>query len=143
MSWKRRWRKEVEPSIDPESFDPALRQALDDFKGSIHAWSETAYQCPRTVRQTVMRRTWRVAAGWAMACVLLAGAGSAAVYERHEQAVQARIAAVRAAEQQRELAAERARAEEDLMAKVDSDVSREVPSAMEPLAALMSDDATQ
>ena len=38
---------------------------------------------------------------------------------------------------QREIAAERARAEEDALAKVDSDVSQEVPSALEPLAALM------
>ena len=35
------------------------------------------------------------------------------------------------------------RDEEDLLAKVDSDVSREVPSAMEPLAQMMSDDDTK
>jgi hypothetical protein len=32
---------------------------------------------------------------------------------------------------------------EDLLAKVDSDVSRAVPSAMEPLAQLMADDEPQ
>jgi hypothetical protein len=55
-----------------------------------------------------------------------------------------RIAVARAAEQQRQAAQERARQEEeDLLAKVDSDVSREVPSAMEPLAQLMAGDVTQ
>ena len=51
----------------------------------------------------------------------------------------------RAAEQQKRLARSRAGSrrqgadEEDLLAKVDSDVSREVPSAMEPLAQMMDD----
>jgi hypothetical protein len=47
-------------------------------------------------------------------------------------------------EQERLAALERARQEEeDLLAKVDSDVSREVPSAMEPLAQLMAEDETK
>ena len=50
------------------------------------------------------------------------------------------MAAVREAEHQRQVAEQRAREEEDLLAKVDSDVSREVPSAMEPLAQLMAED---
>jgi len=33
--------------------------------------------------------------------------------------------------------------EEELLAKVDSDVSRVVPSAMEPLAQLMAEDGTR
>jgi hypothetical protein len=33
--------------------------------------------------------------------------------------------------------------EEDLLAKVDSDVSRQVPAAMEPLAQLMAADETR
>jgi hypothetical protein len=33
--------------------------------------------------------------------------------------------------------------DEDLLAKVDSDVSRQVPRAMEPLAQLMVEDETQ
>jgi hypothetical protein len=52
-------------------------------------------------------------------------------------------AAARAAEQQRVIAEQRAKEEEDLLANVDSDVSREVPSAMEPLAQLMSDDESK
>jgi hypothetical protein len=54
----------------------------------------------------------------------------------------ARIA-VAQVEQQRLMAEQQAREEEDLLAKVDSDVSREVPSAMEPLAQLMAVDETQ
>jgi hypothetical protein len=51
------------------------------------------------------------------------------------------MAAARAAEHERQVAAERARVEdEDLLATVDSDVSREVPSALEPLAQLMVED---
>jgi ssDNA-specific exonuclease RecJ len=61
-----------------------------------------------------------------------------------------RNAAARVAEQQRlqeQLAAQQrsqqARQEdEDLLAKVDSDVSRDVPAAMEPLAQLMVEDET-
>ncbi len=144
MSWMNRWAQRNDAQQVDSAMEPELTQTLADFKASVHAWSEAAYHRPRAMHQAVVRRTWRLAAGWAMACVLVAGAGSAAVYERHERAEQARIvAAARAAEQQRELAAQHARAEEDLMAKVNSDVSREVPDAMEPLAALMSDDSTQ
>jgi hypothetical protein len=63
------------------------------------------------------------------------------VYERHVK--QVRIAAVLEAQRQRQLAANRAREEEELLAKVDSDVSRQVPSAMEPLAQLMAEDETR
>ena len=54
---------------------------------------------------------------------------------------QARIVAARAAEQQRVAAVQRDKQlrdeEENLLASVDSDVSREVPRAMEPLTQLM------
>jgi hypothetical protein len=55
----------------------------------------------------------------------------------------AKIAAQRDAERQRQMAEERAREAEDLLAKVDSDVSREVPNAMEPLAQLMAEDESR
>jgi hypothetical protein len=65
---------------------------------------------------------------------------SGLVFEQHQRR-QARIAVVqRAAEQARQLAEREARArvsDEVLLAGVDSDVSRQVPSAMEPLAQLM------
>jgi hypothetical protein len=64
------------------------------------------------------------------------------VHERHQRQETARAAAAaRAAEHERLVAAERTKAEdEDLLATVDSDVSREVPSALEPLAQLMIED---
>ncbi|MFZ0746920.1 MAG: hypothetical protein WAM85_21125 [Terracidiphilus sp.] len=126
--------------VEWEALDPALKQALNDFKASVHAWSEAMANHPRTVREIVVRRTWRLAAGWAVASVLLAGAASGGLYERHHHQELARIAAAQEAAHQREIAAERARAEDDLLAKVDSDVSQEVPSALEPLAALSTQD---
>ena len=134
---------EAEQGAEREVLDPVLQQSLTDFRASVHAWSETVYQRPRTVREVVVRRTWRLAAGWALTLVLLGGAASGGLYERHHQQELARVAAAQAAQQQRQLAAQRAQEEEDLLAKVDSDVSREVPSAMEPLASLMAEDVTK
>jgi hypothetical protein len=128
----------AEVKSELEVLDPALKQALNDFKASVHAWSEAGLSRPRTVSAAVVRRTWRMAAGWALALALVAGAVSGGFYERHHQQELARIATARIAEQQRELAAAqaRAKAEDDLLAKVDSDVSQEVPDALEPLAEL-------
>jgi UDP-N-acetylenolpyruvoylglucosamine reductase len=58
-----------------------------------------------------------------------------------------RIAVARVAEQQRLVALQKnqqaqQQEDEDLLAKVDRDVSREVPVAMEPLAQLMGEDET-
>ncbi|MGA8042448.1 MAG: hypothetical protein WCA37_06560 [Terracidiphilus sp.] len=142
MSWFNRFAHHDthhEPELDPE-----LSRTLADFKASVHAWSDTAYARPRAAHPALVHRTWRLAAGWAMASVLIAGAGSALIYEHHERVEQARIAAAASvAEQQRQLAAQRAHSEEDLMNKVNTDVSRDVPDAMQPLAALVSYDSTQ
>jgi hypothetical protein len=59
-----------------------------------------------------------------------------------------RSAAARVAEQERVAAQQRRnqqvrQEDEDLLAKVDSDVSREVPSALEPLAQMMAEDETR
>jgi len=127
--------------------DAALDEALKDFRLSVHAWSEAAYNRPRvTLAAAPYRRAWRLAAGCALGCALVAGGVSGGFYEHHQREM--KIAAARAAEQQR-LAAEQQRnrlakeEEEDLLAKVDSDISREVPSAMEPLAQLMAEDETK
>ena len=134
-----------EPEQNPE-LEQALKQALNHFRASVRAWSEAelgrARTGPRLAMKTVRQRSWRLAAGWALGCVLVAGGAGGAVYERHHRQELARMAAAaRAAESERLVAAERARVEEeDLLAKVDSDVSREVPSAMEPLARLMAED---
>jgi hypothetical protein len=124
--------------------DLELKRALKNFQSSVHAWSEAVYSQPHLPVQ-VYRTSWRVAAGWALGCVLAAGSLTGGLYERHYRQELAKIAAAQEAERQQKLAAEeRSRKEsEDLLAKVDSDVSREVPSAMEPLAQLMADDEPQ
>jgi hypothetical protein len=123
--------------------DQELKQALSNFKSSVFAWSDAEYGKPRMAVRPVRQRSWRLAAGWALGCVLMAGGVSGGVYERHYRQEQAKIAAVREAERQRLAAEQRVREEDELLAKVDSDVSREVPSAMEPLAQLMADDETE
>jgi hypothetical protein len=70
----------------------------------------------------------------------MVGGVSGGLFERQHQQHLARMEAARQAEQQRLAAEQRVREEEELLAKVDSDVSREVPSAMEPLATLMAED---
>jgi hypothetical protein len=124
--------------------DIELEQALKNFRSSVHAWSESAYSQPH-MPVRVYRTTWRVAAGWALGCVLAAGSLTGGLYERHHRQELAKVAAAQEAARQQKLAAEeRARVEnEDLLAKVDSDVSREVPSAMEPLAQMMAEDEPQ
>jgi hypothetical protein len=122
--------------------DARVEEALKNFRMSIHAWSDAAYVHPRTTAQIVQQRSWRLAVGWALAALLVAGGVSGGMFERHQRVERGRIAAVaQLAEQQKALREEQAKEEEDLLAKVDSDVSRDVPSAMEPLAQLMNDDA--
>jgi len=85
-------------------------------------------------------RSWRLAAGWALGCALVAGSVSGGLLERHHRQDVARIAAEqRAAESERQLRQQQAAkvSDEVLLADVDSDVSRQVPSAMEPLAQMM------
>jgi len=127
------------------ALDETLSRALVDFKLSVHAWSDAELSRPRMLAHGVRQRSWRLAASVALGCTLVAGGVSGGIYERHERHEAARIAAeAQAAEQQKLVAAEKARQdEEDLLAKVDSDVSRETPSAMEPLAQLMAEDEFQ
>ena len=125
--------------------DSELDEALTNFRLSVHAWSDAAFSHPRTAAAAVApRQVWRLAAGWALGCVLIAGGASAGVWQHQQREM--RIAAARVAEQQRLVAQQRERQarqeDEDLLAKVDSDVSREVPVAMEPLAQLMVEDET-
>jgi hypothetical protein len=126
--------------------EPELEQALDAFRLSVHALSEAAYSRPRTVTVLTHRRVWRQAAGWALGCVLTAGIVSTGFYEQHQRQVAAQRAAQQA--EQNRLAAQQMREqqmreEDELLAKVDSDVAREVPSAMEPLAQLVAEDESE
>lgn len=135
----------VQPDKRNPEQDSELHEALANFRLSVHAWSDEVFSRPRTVRAAVApRHVWRLAAGWALGFVLVAGGASAGVWQHHQREM--KYAAARLAEQQRLVALQReqkARQEdEDLLAKVDSDVSREVPAAMEPLAQLMDEDET-
>lgn len=134
-----------------EMLEPRLAQALGNFRAAVHGWSNELMDQQADGHETVasyegrpvQRHVWRLAAAWSLTVVLAAGAVSGALYERHDQQVQAQLMHQRMLEQQRELAAQKAKAEEDLLAKVESDISREVPSAMEPLAQLMVNDGTR
>ena len=131
---------------DWESLDPAMKQALGDFKASVRAWSEAEFG-RRVTRPALVHRTWRLALGWSLAGLLLAGTVSGGLYERHVSQIRAAEAAAVAAQHERELAAQRekelAAQEEATLANLDTDVSRDVPSAMEPLAALGDETGTQ
>lgn len=120
--------------------DATLEQALKNFRSSVHAWSEAAYGHARPVA-VVRHGHWRLAASWALGCVLAAGSVTGGVYERHHRQEVAKMAAAAEAARQQKLAADQRALtnDEDLLAKVDSDVSREVPSAMEPLAQMDED----
>jgi hypothetical protein len=145
-----------------EIAEDGLKEALRNFRSSVHAWSEAEFVRPRTVLLAEQHRTWRRAAVWALGCVLAAGTLSAGIYEHHSHDQFARLAqritaqrmaaqqAARqnqlaakqdAAQNQAEGAAQAPGADEKLMAAVDQDVSQQVPSAMEPLAQLMDEGA--
>jgi len=129
------------PKHDPAAADmndSAMQMALRSFRSSVHAWSDAAYHRPRTQALSQPGIAWRRVAGWALSLAISGGLVGTAVYERHLTNEAARQQQQR--EQQRLLAEQHAKEAEDLLAKVDSDVSREVPSAMEPLAQLMADD---
>jgi phosphosulfolactate phosphohydrolase-like enzyme len=141
--------------------DPVVAGALENFKASVDAWSEAAYSRPRKAVKTA-RHSWRLAASWALGCVLAAGSLAGSLYERHQQQELARIAAEKAAQKaaqglapakqsaaetvtdKRPTAAMNANGgDEDLLATVDSDVSRVVPAAMDPLAQLMNENGNE
>ncbi len=124
--------------------DAILDQALRNFRSNVHAWSEAEFGTHRNV-SAVRHTRWSMIAGWALGCVLAAVSVFGGLYERHHQQERARVAAAsEAARQQKLVDQQRALTEnDDLFAKVSSDVSRQVPSAMEPLAQLMDADEAQ
>jgi hypothetical protein len=138
--------------LEPE---PELDEALRAFRLSVHAWSAAAYNRPR--QPPVSRPAWRRAAAWTLSCALLAVGVSGGFYRHlYRQPATASkpapqvariVAESRAVELERPVAAPQDRQvgkeEEDLLAKVDSDVSRTVPAALEPLAQLMAGDVTE
>jgi hypothetical protein len=154
MSTRDKWADKV---LADDLEDPIVAGALKHFKTSVDSWSEAAYGRQRTAGLKT-HFTWRLAASWALGCMLVAGALAGTLYERNARQESARIAAIKAAEQKNSLdskvteqpvavsaktdrpriAVKKAASEDaDLLASVDSDVSRQVPSAMEPLAQMM------
>jgi hypothetical protein len=138
MSWKHR--------LAGEDEDLVVEQALRNFKASVDAWSEVAWSESASRPRTPVRRLgqgWRLATGWALGCVLAAGSVAGALYERRHTLDLARIAAAQAAAEkieQVQLASRQktpGQTDQDLLATVDSDISRAVPAAMEPLAQMM------
>jgi hypothetical protein len=129
---------------NPEMLEPEVREALGNFKLSVDAWSEAMISRPR-VAKAAARTNWSTVAKWALGCVVFAGTVSGGVYQNHRQLEVAKVEAARIAEQQREMEAAKIAKldEENLMANVDSDVARQVPSALEPLATLMTEDEAQ
>jgi hypothetical protein len=137
--------------------DPALADVLRDFRMSVHAWSDAAYTAPRQAfipaapRAAQPRPALRRSLAWALGVVLAAGSVSGGFYGRHYRDMvlqRAQQAQKRELDRQRALTNQHAREAQagetdDLLAKVDSDISREVPTAMEPLAQMMADDGTQ
>jgi len=147
-------------SFPSEIDDPVMSGALKHFKASVDAWSEAAYSRPKLSQSRTAQHTWRLAASWALGCLLIAGSLAGGLYEHRQRQEAARAAEMKAAEQKVRLAAEQrvspmpvaaniaasrqptamkraANADEDLLATVDNDVSRQVPAAMEPLAQMM------
>jgi hypothetical protein len=127
-------------SESSEPQDPIFAEAMRNFKLSVDAWSDAAHST-RRVAELSPRRNWRPAAAWALGCALLASSVSGVVYQRHEVQVKADRDAAKLIEQQKQAADQQAVEEEDLLASVDSDVSRQVPSAMEPLAQMAEDES--
>ncbi len=139
-----------------------VQQAVQNFKASMEAWSDAALSRPRTAAPRTARHTWRMAAGWALGCVMAAGVCTGAVQSLHHRQQMARVAAQKAEQRAAEERAAEAReaAQEanakaakteltasakdaDLLASVDRAISRPVPEAMEPLAQLMDDSEGQ
>jgi hypothetical protein len=125
--------------------DANLEAVLADFRTSVHAWSEATYRNRPIVFSPVSRRILgQRSLAWTLSVAVVAGIASAGAYEYHQRDLVRQAAVQREAEHQRQLALEQhAREVDDLLAMVDSDLSREVPSAMEPLASLMADDNKQ
>lgn len=131
-----------------ETLEPELREALGNFKASVDAWSDAMISRPREAKAP-SRTNWSAVTKWALGCVVFAGTVSGGLYQNSRLQEAARVEATRIVEQQRELAAAKANkqndltANDDLMANVDTDIAREVPSALQPMASLMTDDDSQ
>ena len=125
--------------IDELKLEPELREALGNFKSSVDAWSEAMMSRPREVKSPA-RVNWSAVTKWALGCVVFAGTVSGGLLQNFKMQEAARVEAARVAEQQRQQAAPAAAVPDDeLLANVDTDIARQVPSALEPMASLMNE----
>lgn len=137
MSSRNQWMH----SNNPASGDPdaeGLENVLRDFRASVHAWADAAYS-ERSIVFRPAHRVLRRSFALVLALMVALTVAVAGMHERRHQQELAREAAERQAEHQRLLQQQHAREVDELLASVDSDVSREVPAAMEPLAGLMTE----
>ncbi|HEX4030971.1 MAG TPA: hypothetical protein VHX20_11445 [Terracidiphilus sp.] len=138
------WKAENTGGMADAASDARLEEALKNFRQSVHAWSDAACSRRRTEIRIAARGGWRLASAWALGCALAVGGLGTGLYQHHHVEVLARIKAAQQARQQQLAAQQRAeRADENLLATVDSDISRTVPAAMEPLAQLMDEGESQ
>jgi uncharacterized protein HemX len=134
-------------TVSGEFDNPELETALRNFRESVHAWGDAVYSMPRAATASATHGVaWRRPVAWVLSLALSAGMVSFGLHERYEQQAREAIAHQREMDRQRALEQEQAReAQEELarfdteLAKVDSDIAREVPAAMDPLAHLMED----
>lgn len=152
------------------AMDAEMRQALGHFREAMTAWGDAAYSRPRTMSARATHLVWRRVLGWTLGCVLVTlAAGGVLMQQRRNSELAshpatqqknaaapqaAQIAAPTAASVAPQAGLETGSAQasaqksgdaqgEELLAQVDSDVAREVPDAMEPLAQLLAEDASQ
>jgi hypothetical protein len=163
------WREDLAGESPETDFE--LEQALKHFKASMDAWSNASLSRPRTMTKVAVRHNWRPAAIWALGCLLAVGSLAGAAYEMVHRQQMAKQAAQSDAQKRTAAAQEAALPapapiekkasaatvrklsagaqdsaggqDENLLASVDKDVSRQVPAAMEPLAQLMDSNGAQ
>lgn len=132
-------------SMTDRELNSELEQALVNFRQSVHGWSEAEFNRSRAARVTVHRAAysnWRPLLAWTLGLVVVAGGVSGGIYDHHRVVIERQQTAARIAHERQLAEQQKAQEDESLLANVDTDVSRSVPAAMEPLAQLMEDDGT-
>lgn len=138
------------------ALEAELGEALGEFRDCARSWGQASYARPARTMQPVHRLGWRLAAGWAVAVLLaVLTTGGVAVWREHRTvagappAVKPLPAVPQEAHRNQPATLEKPEsavpdlADEDLLAKIDRDVARQTPKAMEPLAQLMDEDEAQ
>lgn len=134
------------------TMESELREILDGFRENVQAWSEVAGRQSRRMEGHATSH-WRVALGWALGCVVVVAVAGGLLRMRRPAASAVSAPQIAMSEGAAEAEGTRPKPQnaetphlvrverapeaahsEDLLAKVDSDVSRQIPEALEPLA---------